>query len=534
MFRSPEQANFSAIVAKHIEHPDAPLLMEGTTGLGKTRAYLAAVMRAAASGRRLAVVLPTHQLIDQLLASADLTATKADGVSVAAFRPARFFERREDYRSQRATAMDAGVLVCTSASVIIDQRLNGAYNGATERDYLVFDEADQLPDAAALQSDCEINPEQLADLGIAPEGAEQAAAAVLARKDVEPEIRAAALMIREAIEEPAWFHRAGVTDEGGIALFHRLPGRLLRRLANRNAVAFVSATLTVGGRFDDFRRALGIERQSDLSSIIEPRRHGHLKFVVADAEVGTPEWLELTRSTVERAAEQGTVLVVTPSHALAQELGQLVEQATVRADAETATEAAARMGDRRVLIAAGAWAGLDTPIPWKSIVVPRVPYERPVILDGEVESSFLDARNTAVRRLRQVIGRGLRAPDAQCTIYVLDRRYRNVETFIPKRFQSQWADRAFLEGQRREVTLSKIERDAAVRKAALRHYGLRCMGCGFVPKVESQLDVHHLNPVSGGERLTGIGDVAVLCANCHRLVHSTEPPMTLAVLTGKG
>ena len=534
MFRSTEQANFSAIVARHMASPDGPLLMEGATGLGKTRAYLAAVMRVAAAGRRVAIAMPSHQLIDQLLTSADLAATQVDSVRVLAFRSSRFLDDKKEYQTQRTATLEAEVMVCTSASVIIDQRLKGGYNGATERDYLVFDEADQLPDAAALQSDCEISAQQLSDLGVAVQSAQQAATEVLMKKGLEPEVRAAALMILEAVQEPAWYHKAGVTDDGGIALFHKMPGRLLKRIANRNQVAFISATLTVGDRFDDFKRALGIQKQSDLSSIIEPQRHGQLTFVVADAEVDTPEWRGLTQATINQAAGKGTVLVVTPSHSLAQELGQLVDGATVRSAAETATEAAARMGDSNVLIAAGAWAGLDTPIRWKSIVVPRVPYERPVILDGEVESSFLDTRNTAVRRLRQVIGRGLRTPEAECTIYVLDRRYRNVEAFIPKRFRAQWAGRLYLEGRRNEVTLSKIERDPSVRKAALKHYGLKCMGCGFIPRVESQLDVHHLNPVAGGERLTGIRDVAVLCANCHRLVHSTDPPMAVETLGDLG
>jgi Rad3-related DNA helicase len=533
MFRSPEQANFSAIVARHLAQPDGPLLMEGATGLGKTRAYLAAVMQAAARGRRITIALPSHQLIDQLLASSDLAATQRAGVRVVAFRPARGFDARADYRAQRDAAMAAEVMLCTSAAVIIDQRLAGGYNGATVRDYIVFDEADQLPDAAALQSDCEISAVQLKQLGIVAESAHQAATEVLGKQALEPEVRAAALMILEAIDEPAWFHRAGVTDAGGIMLFHKMPGRLLKRIANRDAVAFVSATLTVGGRFDDFRRSLGIQRQSDLSSVIEPERHGQLAFVVADALVDTDEWLDLTTATVTQASARGTVLVVTPSHALAQTLGSRIAGATVRGPDETASQAAERMGSSRVLIAAGAWAGLDTATPWKTIVVPRVPYERPVVLDGEIESRFLDTRNTAVRRMRQVIGRGLRTPDAQCTICILDGRYRNIEAFVPQRFRLNWSDRTFQEGQRRDVTLSRIERDPSVRKAALAHYGLKCMGCGFVPKVVSQLEVHHLNPVAeGGERLTGLGDVAVLCANCHRWAHSAEPPLTLAALRG--
>ena len=50
-------------------------------------------------------------------------------------------------------------------------------------------------------------------------------------------MRAAARMILETIEDPARFHAAGVTDDGGIALFHRLPGRLLKRIANQSNVA---------------------------------------------------------------------------------------------------------------------------------------------------------------------------------------------------------------------------------------------------------------------------------------------------------
>jgi len=171
---------------------------------------------------------------------------------------------------------------------------------------------------------------------------------------------------------------------------------------------------------------------------------------------------------------------------------------------------------------------MDTPIKWGSIVVPRIPYEPPTVLDGEVESSFFDSRNTALRRMRQVIGRGLRSPDAVCKIFVLDGRYKSIGAFIPDRFKNAWAEKSSKEGKRYEVTLSKIERDPAVRKRALKHYGHSCMSCQFSPKVISQLDVHHLNPLSdGGERITTIDDVAVLCANCHRLAHSTSPPLTV-------
>ena len=114
MFRSPAQDNFHKIIASHIAQHDAPLLLEGATGIGKTRAYLAAVLSAAAAGTRIAIVLPSHQLIEQLLASNDLAVTGREGVRVAAFRPRRGFDQVAEYRSQKQTALEAEVMVCTS------------------------------------------------------------------------------------------------------------------------------------------------------------------------------------------------------------------------------------------------------------------------------------------------------------------------------------------------------------------------------------------------------------------------------------
>lgn len=528
MFRTAEQQNFHNIVRAHMRLQDGPLFIEGSTGLGKTRAYLGAVMQAAAEDQRIAVVLPTHQLIDQLLASDDLAAT-GGMTTVVPFRPARMFGDRKDYEANKQAAVNAQVMLCTAASVIIDHRLGGEYNGAVERDYIVFDEADQLPDMAALQSDFAITTDDLRDIGITLTNAWDTLNAILARKvrTVEPEIRAAAKVILEAIQEPAWYQRAGIDDDGSIVLTHKLPGRLLKKVSNRGNVAFVSATLTIGGKFNDFRNAMGIERESSLSAVVEPLVHGRLDFHTQALEVDTPGWIDAVVKAVMQAPTP--VLVATPSHDLAVQLGERIPNATVRRDDETTAQAAARCD--AILIAAGAWAGLDTPRRWRSIVVPRVPFGQPVVIEGEVTTSYLDARNTAVRRLRQVIGRGLRSPDAVCSVYILDARVEKLSGFVPERFTAEWAGRRhFAEGARNEVTLSKAERDPALRKAALKHYGRECMGCAFTPRVESQLDVHHVDPIAEGERRTRLEDVAVLCANCHRLAHSTQPPMGLARL----
>jgi Rad3-related DNA helicase len=426
MFRSTEQKHFSDLVAKHIADKDAPLLLEGGTGLGKTRAYLAAL---ASRDETVAIVLPTHQLIDQLLASTDLAVA---GLTIEAFRPARMFETRADYTAHRTAAMASRVMICTSASVMIDQRLTGNYNGATRRDYLLFDEADQLPQAAALQQDLTISADELKTAGVPLTTVEETVENLIGKKGIEPEVRAKALIIREVLEEPAWYHTVGINDDDGTTLFHCLPGRLLKRIANQGNVAFISATLTVAKSFNDFRRGMGIGDISRLSSMVEPINHGEIF-------VETP--LDLSPADVVASAQR-PCLVATTSHDGSQELAALIPEAVVRQRGETTTEAASRVSANGVLIAAGAWAGLDTPIRWASIVVPRIPFERPTVLDEKVESRYIDSKNVAVRRMRQVIGRGIRSPDARCTIYILDERYKKLGQFLPERFRESWVEGA--------------------------------------------------------------------------------------------
>jgi len=136
-----------------------------------------------------------------------------------------------------------------------------------------------------------------------------------------------------------------------------------------------------------------------------------------------------------------------------------------------------------------------------------------------------------VPSLRQVIGHGLRSPDAICSVYILDGRAEKLTGFVPERFSAAWSSRkTYLEGAKKELILSKSERDPAVRRAALNHYGRKCMACSFVPRVDAQLDVHHLDPITEGVRRTKLDDVVVFCANCHRLAHATHPPLALAEL----
>ena len=135
--------------------------------------------------------------------------------------------------------------------------------------------------------------------------------------------------------------------------------------------------------------------------------------------------------------------------------------------------------------------------------------------------------NLAIRRMRQVIGRGVRSPDVRCSITICDSRWPKIESFVLDRFKPQWQAKSYSEGQTLQVTLSKNERSSYLRKLALKKYRLECYACGLVPKTANQIDIHLLDPISEGERETTIDDLIPLCASCHRLAHSERPPLTI-------
>lgn len=85
-----------------------------------------------------------------------------------------------------------------------------------------------------------------------------------------------------------------------------------------------------------------------------------------------------------------------------------------------------------------------------------------------------------------------------------------------------------------------LERDAKVvalrKQSALKAHGkLQCEGCGFDfaasygPRGYGFIEAHHINPVhamqEGDETVPD--DLALLCSNCHRMVHKAKPWLSL-------
>ncbi|MEO8122351.1 MAG: DEAD/DEAH box helicase, partial [Rhodoferax sp.] len=425
MYRSKEQKQFASRVEAHLTGGGAPLLLEGAAGLGKTRAYLAPLL---ATGQPVAVCVPTRALATQLLESGDMAAVRK-GQSVEIFTPRRYFDTLAQYQAHKQACRSANALICTHQAALIDVLADGALLGLKNRYAVLFDEADQLPDAAALRFDCAIDAFTFGMLGVKPgsnhrttiESVLKELPRHLAELDEPAAVKAACRGMLDALDDPVWYQTVGLDEEGALRLMHKLPARVLKRLLAHPRLIFVSATLTVNGTFDDFKRALGLHDTSPWSAAIEPARHGQLDIMSEAWSKDAPDHLAKVAAHV--ATLQGAVLVMVTSHDDATQLGALIPDATVRGidvatgQLESTGQAAARMtrNEGHVLVAAGAWAGLDTPIRWRHVVMPKAPYGAPTSLDGHEVSRYVDSRNMAARRFRQGLARGLRTPDAVCT-----------------------------------------------------------------------------------------------------------------------
>jgi hypothetical protein len=93
------------------------------------------------------------------------------------------------------------------------------------------------------------------------------------------------------------------------------------------------------------------------------------------------------------------------------------------------------------------------------------------------------------------------------------------------------------EGDRQLVVHLVRERNQTLaRRKKKLAASLRCEACGFSFKhaygerAAEYCEVHHLVPLAEAERSTRtkVQDLAILCANCHRVVHLRNPPYTLA------
>ncbi len=98
--------------------------------------------------------------------------------------------------------------------------------------------------------------------------------------------------------------------------------------------------------------------------------------------------------------------------------------------------------------------------------------------------------------------------------------------------------KAYVTGAIRQVLVNAFERDPDARKACIQHHGAICLVCGL--NFEEQygaigkgfIHVHHLKRLATREiySLDPINDLVPVCPNCHCMLHSTDPPLSIEKL----
>lgn len=78
----------------------------------------------------------------------------------------------------------------------------------------------------------------------------------------------------------------------------------------------------------------------------------------------------------------------------------------------------------------------------------------------------------------------------------------------------------------RSVRIRNLKRDSVLRATGR----LACEACGFEFRTkygaigDGFCEVHHDRPIgSGGPRITNLRELRILCSNCHRMIHRTNP-----------
>lgn len=494
LFRSESQELFASLLSSHLTDGGAPLCLEGAAGLGKTRAYLFPLL---STKKPVAVCVPTRALAEQLSSSNDLSAVVGSS-TVAVFSPRHLHHSDIDYEKHKIACRDSDLLICTHSSALVDILSNGQLFNLQDRHAIVFDEADQMPEAASLRMDFSIHSAVLSACGISSSSndiprtlSKLKSFFKLNSTNFDIQERASVIAslnaIAYAVKKPSGNKTVFFDSAGALVLQHRLPGRLFGGLYEHSRLAFVSATLGVGGgsaveRFKPFMRSMGLKSISETSSVIEPKDHGQLLVVSELFDHTSSDHLAKVATHINSL--DGFVLVATASKADALELLNLLPDGLAairetiqhddgRVSHETAQIAAQRLNSTtRVLLAFGAWAGLDTSVKWSHVVMPRAPFNPPVEGQDDSRYSYIQSAQIAVRRFKQCLSRGLRTTDAYCHLHLLDRRFQRpmFQQAIPERFADQrgysskfsWVERRTQQAKFRKSILSRYENQCAI------------------------------------------------------------------------
>lgn len=97
----------------------------------------------------------------------------------------------------------------------------------------------------------------------------------------------------------------------------------------------------------------------------------------------------------------------------------------------------------------------------------------------------------------------------------------------------------YVEGKRRTVEVTRLERSASARKACIAAKGTRCEVCEvkFSQRYgrigQGFIHVHHQDMLAakrGARETDPIEDLVPVCPNCHAMLHRSNPPLTVGEL----
>ena len=98
---------------------------------------------------------------------------------------------------------------------------------------------------------------------------------------------------------------------------------------------------------------------------------------------------------------------------------------------------------------------------------------------------------------------------------------------------------ALIEGKQTLIALTVHERNPIARRRCIEYYGTSCAICGFSfaaiygDACADRIHVHHLTPISDHEdehEINPIEDLRPVCANCHLIIHSEKPPLSISAV----
>ena len=98
---------------------------------------------------------------------------------------------------------------------------------------------------------------------------------------------------------------------------------------------------------------------------------------------------------------------------------------------------------------------------------------------------------------------------------------------------------ALKEGAALTVTINQFERNPEARRQCIAHNGSTCIVCGFDFELaygvlgRGYIHVHHVIPLAEVRKQYTVNpktDLVPICPNCHAMIHSTRPALTVSEL----